>query len=213
MMDDDACPHADALERLLAAANNPGNIYGSVAVNGEDTSWPITLLDEARTVERAIDVPEQARVEFTPLLGFLIHRTLVERIGYPDAGFFIAADDVEYCLRARQAGADIIVAGQSRIEHPRTIQCVLRPFGTRIVYLSLPPWKRYYDTRNRLLIARKYYGLRLLTQTIPGSFVRLFAALVREPRKGMQLWAWCCGMFDGLFGIKGKRHEKWGIRQ
>jgi hypothetical protein len=27
------------------------------------------------------------------------------------------------------------------------------------------------------------------------------------------LWAWCCGMFDGLLGSKGKRHEKWGIRQ
>ncbi|MBS0433267.1 MAG: hypothetical protein JSS21_12810, partial [Proteobacteria bacterium] len=99
------------------------------------------------------------------------------------------------------------------IEHPRTQLTELRLFGRRVAYLSLPPWKRYYDTRNRLLIARKYYGLRLLTQTIPGSFVRLFAALAREPRKGAQFRAWCCGMFDGLLGIKGKRHGKWGIPQ
>lgn len=213
MMDDDACPHPDALERLLAIATNPHNIYGSLAVNGDYTSWPITLLDEGRTVQTADQVPPQARVEFTPLLGFLIHRSLVEKIGYPDAGFFIAADDVEYCLRARRAGADIIIAGQSRIEHPRTVQRMFRLFGARVVYLSLAPWKRYYDTRNRLLIARKYYGIRLLTQTIPGSFVRLFAALIHEPHKLAQLGAFCAGTIDGLLGIKGRRHAWWGIRQ
>lgn len=208
MMDDDACPHPDALERLLAIATNPHNIYGSLAVHGGDPSWPITLLDEGRTIHTASEVPAQARVEFTPLLGFLIHRSLVERIGYPDAGFFIAADDVEYCLRARRAGADIVIAGQSRIEHPHTMQRVIRLFGARVVYLSLAPWKRYYDTRNRLLIARAYYGRRLYTETIPGSLVRLIAALILEPRKLAQLKAWWCGMFDGLLGIKGKRHEK-----
>lgn len=212
MMDDDACPHSDALERLLAIATDPHKIYGSLAVNGSGTSWPITLLDGGRTIHTANEVPAQARVEFTPLLGFLIHRSLVERIGYPDAGFFIAADDVEYCLRARRAGADIIIAGQSRIEHPRTVQRVFHPFGTRVVYLSLAPWKRYYDTRNRLLIARTYYGRRLYTEAIPGSLARLIAALILEPHKLAQLKAWCCGMWDGLRGVKGKRHEKWGLQ-
>lgn len=212
MMDDDARPHPDALERLMAIATDSCDIYGSLAVNGSDTSWPITLLDDGRTIHAASAVPVRARVEFTPLLGFLIHRSLAECIGYPEADFFIAADDVEYCLRARRAGADIIIAGQSRIEHPRTVQRAFRLFGTRVVYLSLAPWKRYYDTRNRLLIARKYYGIKLWTQTVPGSCVRLLAALLKEPRKLAQLKAWCCGMIDGLLGIKGKRHEKWGIR-
>ena len=27
------------------------------------------------------------------------------------------------------------------------------------------------------------------------------------------MFSGCCDMFDGLLGIKGKRHEKWGIRQ
>lgn len=213
MMDDDARPHPTALEELLKIADSVGNIYGSLAVNGINTSWSTTLLDDGKVVQLAKDVPAAAHVGFIPLLGFLIHRSLVAKIGYPDAGFFIAADDVEYCVRARHAGANIIITCNSRIEHPRTQLTEFNLFGARVAYLSLPPWKRYYDTRNRLLIARKYYGIRLLTQTVPGSFVRLFAALMYEPRKLAQLWAFCAGMFDGLLGIKGRRHTKWGIRQ
>jgi GT2 family glycosyltransferase len=143
----------------------------------------------------------------------MIHRSLVGKIGLPDSGFFIAADDIEYCMRAERAGARIIIAGRSHIEHPKSDRYTAKVLGRSLICLRLAPWKRYYDTRNRLLIARKYYGLRLLTQTVPGSCVRLFAALRYEPRKAAQFWAWCCGMFDGLLGIKGKRHERWGIRQ
>jgi len=44
IMDDDAEPAEDAAEKLLAVADNPANIYGSLAVSGDMTSWPTTLL-------------------------------------------------------------------------------------------------------------------------------------------------------------------------
>ncbi|MGH8232709.1 MAG: glycosyltransferase family 2 protein [Rhodanobacteraceae bacterium] len=214
LMDDDAEPHPEALEELLKVADDSANVYASLAVNGDATSWTTTLLGPpVRVVDVAADVPERSEVGSLPFLGFLIHRDLVARIGLPDAGYFIAADDVEYCVRASRSGSHLIIAGKSHIEHPRTRRQMMRVLGHDVVYLRLPPWKRYYDTRNRLLIARKYHGVKLLTQTLPGSFMRLFAALVHEPRKLAQSWAWCCGMFDGLLGIKGKRHQKWGIRQ
>ena len=213
MMDDDAEPHPEALAELMRVATDPTCVYGSLAVSGQETSWLTTVLDPPLgEISRVDDVPECAVVQSLPFLGFLIHRSLVERIGLPDAGFFIAADDVEYCVRAQQAGARIIIAGKSRIEHPKSHPVHLSFFGHQVVFLSLPPWKRYYDTRNRLLIARQYYGVRLFTQTIPGSFFRLFAALVKEPRKLAQLHAFTSGFIDGVLGIKGKRHEKWGIR-
>lgn len=214
MMDDDAEPHPTALEELMKAATNQDNIYGSLAVNGNETSWLTTVLEPPLGEISDIDsVPEVATVQSLPFLGFLIHRSLVERIGLPDAGFFIAADDAEYCIRAQKAGAKIIIASKSRIEHPKSRPYKVRVLGRTLTCLALPPWKRYYDTRNRLLIARKHYGIRLFTQTIPGSFVRMFAALITEPRKGGQLKAWCCGMYDGLLNIKGKRHERWKIKQ
>lgn len=212
MMDDDAKPHPAALEELMKVADNPKNIYGSLAVNGDDTAWTTTLMDERRTnVDKAADVPALASVQSLPFLGFLIHRSLMKRIGLPSAGYFIAADDVEYCMRAQQVGADIFIVGKSHIEHPKSDRYVANLPGRQLICLRLPPWKRYYDTRNRLLIARKYYGAKLFTQTIPASFIRLIAALVHEPKKLLQLWAFMAGLIDGLMGMQGRRHQKWGI--
>ena len=212
MMDDDAEPLPDALEELMRVASDPMQVYGSLAVCDGETSWLTTVLDPPLgEVGQPDDVPACAQVQSLPFLGFLIHRDLVARIGLPDAGYFIAADDVEYCVRAQKAGARIVMAGKSRIEHPKSRPYKVRVLGRTLTCLALPPWKRYYDTRNRLLIARTHYGMRLFTQTIPGSLVRLAAALLREPRKLAQLHAFTAGFIDGLLGIKGRRHVGWRI--
>jgi rhamnopyranosyl-N-acetylglucosaminyl-diphospho-decaprenol beta-1,3/1,4-galactofuranosyltransferase len=212
MMDDDARPHVSALEELLRVSDNPANVYGSLAISGEDTSWETPLADESgRVISRVSDVPARAPVQFLPFLGFMIHRTLVEKIGLPDASFFILSDDTEYCLRARTSGAQIIIAGNSLIDHPKSERYVVHLPFRRLTYLSLPPWKRYYHTRNKLLISRRYFGVRLLTQTIPGLLFRLLAAVIHEPDKPKQVWAFCAGMLDGLLGRAGRRHQRWGI--
>lgn len=213
MMDDDAEPHPDALEQLMRVATDPLHIYGSLAVCANETSWLTTVLNPPLgEIEQPDSIPEYAEVQSLPFLGFLIHRDLVAPIGLPDAGYFIAADDVEYCVRAQRAGARIIMAGRSRIEHPKSRPYKVKVLGRILTCLALPPWKRYYDTRNRLLIARTHYGIKLFTQTIPGSLVRLFATLWQEPDRLAQLRAFGAGFWDGLWGIKGKRHEKWGIK-
>jgi GT2 family glycosyltransferase len=213
MMDDDAEPHPTALAELVPVAINPGNVYGSLATSGPETSWLMTLLEPCpRTTSIVSEIPVSARVQMLPFLGFMIHRDLVAEIGMPDSEFFIAADDVEYCVRATKAGAEIIVARRSHIEHPRSRPYKVNLMGFTLTALELPPWKRYYDTRNRLLIARKHYGARLVTQTIPGSFVRMGAALIREPRKLAQLKAFFAGFIDGLLGRTGRRHHVWGIK-
>jgi rhamnopyranosyl-N-acetylglucosaminyl-diphospho-decaprenol beta-1,3/1,4-galactofuranosyltransferase len=213
MMDDDAEPHPDALAELMEVADNPDNIYGSLAINGNETSWLMMLLgDSPKTTCLVDDIPVQARVQMLPFLGFLIHRDLVAKIGLPDPGFFIAADDVEYCIRAQKACAQIIVAGKSRIEHPKSRPYQIKLPGYTLTALVLPPWKRYYDTRNRILIGRKHYGAKFFTQTIPGSLVRMIATLACEPRKLAQLKAFSAGFVDGMLGRKGKRHEVWGIK-
>ncbi len=212
MMDDDARPHASALEELLQVADDPDNVFGSLAINGEDTSWETTLEDQNDlVVNRVKDVPARARVHALPFLGFMIHRSLVSKIGLPDASFFILSDDTEYCLRAKTSGAQIFIAGKSLIDHPKAERYVAHLPFRRLTYLRLPPWKRYYHTRNKLIIARRYYGIRLLTQTIPGLLVRLIAAVFYEPQKLKQVRAFSAGMVDGLLGRVGRRHDKWGI--
>ena len=214
MMDDDAEPHHDALEHLAARQLIPENIYGSVAVFDGKLSWPMMPFgggkkDSINTVEQLAD---EVDVKFIPFLGILISAAMVKRIGLPDAGFFLAADDVEYCTRARKAGAKIILIGNSRLNHPASERYRLWLPGFEFFSLKLPPWKRYYDVRNRLFIARAHYGLKLWYSTIPGSFFRLIATLWHEGNRWLQIKAFLAGMTDGLLGKKGKRHEKWGIK-
>jgi glycosyltransferase involved in cell wall biosynthesis len=212
MMDDDAIPESSALKELLEIIKDTKNIYGSLAVNGEFCAWKHHLVEQNnKPVLRVEEMPPVAQVQFLPFLGIMVHTDLVKRIGLPDSGFFIAADDVEYCMRAEHAGAKIICAGKSHIEHPKADLYIANILGVKVNCLRLPPWKRYYDTRNRLLVARRYYGVKLLTRTIPGSFVRLFACLLNEPHRLAQTHAFFAGFMDGLLGLKGCRHKKWGI--
>lgn len=216
LMDDDAEPSVDALQHLFAQPLMAQNIYASVPVCDGSTAWRITLLNGGTSVStnRVADLPAYAEVESHPFLGFLIHRELISRIGLPDAGFFIAADDVEYSLRARRAGASIRLVSASRIRHPKAAFRTIQLLGHSLVYLSLPPWKRYYDTRNRILIARRYHGrMKLLTRALPGTLIRMMVATVCEPGKLLQAWAHFAGTVDGLLGLDGRRHQWWRIQQ
>lgn len=214
MMDDDAVPHQNSLCKLLSVASDPNVVYGSLAVSGDDTSWATNLVSHTnKVVNKKEEVPDLAEVRSLPFLGFFIHKKIVSEIGLPDEGYFIAADDVEYCMRAQRAGYGVYVAGQSLIEHPKSVRYPFGFFGIKLTCLALPPWKRYYDTRNRLLIGKEYYGWRYYFNTIPGSFLRLLAALLNEPERGAQLKAFFAGLLDGIRGIKGRRHEYWSIHQ
>ena len=213
LMDDDAMPESEALKHLLEAATDPSCIYGSVAVQGGELCWPAFILDSPTgRVKHAEDLPQTAPVDFLPFLGFLVDRSIVERIGLPDAGYFIAADDLEYSLRARKFGFKTILVGDSRIQHPQPHSYQIRVPGRVLTCLRLPPWKRYYDTRNRVLLAKTYYGTRLWTQTVPSLLARTVGALLNEPAKIAQLWASIAGMLDGFLGLKGRRHERWGLK-
>jgi GT2 family glycosyltransferase len=214
LMDDDAMPHEDALEALLSTSPSPSDIYGSIAVSGRRTSWPVTLIQSGKSgqvVKDTQDVPALAQVESLPFLGFLVHRNRVMEIGFPDPGFFVAADDVEYCIRAKGVGASLYVVGGSRIDHPVADVYDIVFARHRIQFLRLPPWKRYYDTRNRLLIARQYYGIHLITMTLPATILRIAVALVIERQRWGQLLAGFAGLVDGLLGRRGRLHEWWRI--
>ena len=210
MMDDDAVPHPTALEEIMRYVT-PEHIYGSLAVNGEDTAWATTLLAENKTVHLKKQVPELAEVQSLPFLGFLSSKEIYQNIGLPDASYFIAADDVEYCMRAQHAGYKTFICGQSQIEHPKSDRYEFNFLGKKITCLNLVAWKRYYDTRNRLLIAKKYYGFKYYTQTIPASFIRLFAALLNEKNRLKQVKAFFAGFYDGVFNKTGRRHDKWDL--
>jgi rhamnopyranosyl-N-acetylglucosaminyl-diphospho-decaprenol beta-1,3/1,4-galactofuranosyltransferase len=211
LMDDDASPEPAALELLLKETRNETDIYASSAIAQHEKQtalcWPVTRSrpDQAcRNIHAYDDLGQVESVQGAPFLGLLIHRKLVEQIGLPASEFFISGDDMEYCARARTHGARIFQVKSSVIRHPMPDRKIISFAGHSFAILVLSPWKRYYDVRNRILIARRYYGIRLLTQTLPGLLLRLTISLI-EDRSLQQLKAYSLGIIDGLLGRTGKR--------
>jgi rhamnopyranosyl-N-acetylglucosaminyl-diphospho-decaprenol beta-1,3/1,4-galactofuranosyltransferase len=218
LMDDDAKPHCQALEELVGCKCHKANIYGSTALDGERLSWPNGIIHSANcgkpVYKRVVfykDLPALAEVAFLPFLGFFIHSDLVSKIGLPDGNYFLAADDVEYCFRARRLGAKFYMVSNSIIYHPPALDYAINLLWIKIWCLKLAPWKRYYDTRNRLLLSKKHEGVKFYFKTIPGSFIRLIGALIVEPDRLLQLKAFVAGLIDGLRGKGGRRHDLWGL--
>ena len=154
---------------------------------------------------------EIEEVKWAPFLGFFISLDLVKMIGLPNKGYFLAADDVEYSMRAKKYGSQIFIVRDSILNHPLSDTYKISIGYRSLTNLRLIPWKRYYDTRNRIFIAKKYYGLRLYTQTIPASFLRLMATLIYETNRLKQAKAFWAGLYDGMLGKQGKRHDYWEL--
>ena len=210
MMDDDAIPECDALEKLIKYADSKNNLYGSLPQLDGKCCWPNTSLD-GKILNNYNSFCSIEEVKWIPFLGFLISLQLVQKIGLPNKDFFLAADDVEYSMRAKKNGAKIYIIRDSLLSHPTSDSYKINIGYRYITNLRLVPWKRYYDTRNRLLIAKQYYGFKYYTQTIPASFIRLFAALLNEKNRLKQVKAFFAGFYDGIFNKTGRRHDKWGL--
>lgn len=210
MMDDDAIPNINALENLCKYAHNESNIYASLPQEQGICSWSNLNMDskELKFVNNYNEIEE---VKWAPFLGFFISLDLVKMIGLPNKGYFLAADDVEYSMRAKKYGSQIFIVRDSILNHPLSDTYKISIGYRSLTNLRLIPWKRYYDTRNRIFIAKKYYGLRLYTQTIPASFLRLMATLICETNRLKQLKAFWAGLYDGMLEKQGKRHDYWEL--
>jgi len=157
------------------------------------------------------DLPESKDVTALPFLGILISRWVVDAIGYPDADYFLAGDDTEYCFRARALGIPVTAIGGSVLHHPASHYYRFGIGRLAPVCFRMPPWKRYYDVRNRLLTSAQRGVTPMLVKTVPATVLRLLATLVNEPHRLRQTKAYLAGMVDGLRGIKGKRHQRWRL--
>lgn len=211
LMDDDACPQPDALMRLLDSQPQPQYLYGSTAIALDDPlyrlCWP-TATPDGPLLERQTDLNKPLiEIQSLTFLGLLVPRQIVQQIGLPDSAMFLAGDDIDYCERARQAGARLFLVSNSILYHPLPARRTITVAGRRLQHLILPPWKRYYDVRNRVLVARRHYGRRLWTETLPGLLIRLIDSLRHDPDRWQQLSAYLHGIHDGFRNRTGSRRR------
>jgi GT2 family glycosyltransferase len=74
----------------------------------------------------------------------LIRREVLDAIGLLDEQYFFSFEDLDFCLRARQAGFDTIIAGQATAYHE----------GSQSIGADSPR-RLYFAARNHLLMANR----------------------------------------------------------
>ncbi len=90
-------------------------------------------------------------ISFATGCALLIRTSAVRRIGLLDETFFLGFEDLDWCVRARQAGFKLYYAPKAVIWHKDSYD-TKRNLGK--------PIKDFYSTRNRILFARKHMRSR-----------------------------------------------------
>ncbi len=127
----------------------------------------------------------------------LISRAAVAAVGLFDEGLFAYREDLDWSLRARQAGQQILVVPASVVRHT-----VSGSSGG-----ASSPTSLYYDMRNLVVVAERHAPLRFA-----GTWLRRLEALaahlaqaLRSPRRLEAVRAVVAGFLDALRGRMGER--------
>ena len=169
LMDDDAEPKKDALEKLnkyFKIEDVSALACLKIGKNGQILQphrgyfdfenifkGIVSPFDEKKIKEDFIEI------DHASFVGILVNKKAIQKVGYPKKEFFIHYDDVEYCIRLRQAGK-ILLVPDSVIVHKEATQSVglTKSFmgrrSIRTPYNKL--WLSYYGRRNLIWLGKQY---------------------------------------------------------
>jgi rhamnopyranosyl-N-acetylglucosaminyl-diphospho-decaprenol beta-1,3/1,4-galactofuranosyltransferase len=214
ILDDDAMPHPQALEKLIAHATGEEAVFSSHVIDPEtgDPSWPyLSLLKEERKlVSKKEELPEQVLFEVRGAwLGALVPRRLIEKAGLPNPGLFIRGEDEEYPARLKRAGCRFYCVKDSILEHPAAPKLIhFTLFGRHFFYEpGLPLWKAFYLVRNQTYVRREYGGglFHGWLGAFGSALLFLLMGLVADDQPLKRLPLYLKASLDGLTGRLGKR--------
>jgi GT2 family glycosyltransferase len=224
LMDDDAEADPDALERLLERTrDDAGGRVGGAAPTLElgdgarHAGWRWGSRASGGSGQSPID-PDSGDaptdVDWAPFAGLLVSRPAWESTGPIRRDFFLWHADVEYCLRLRARGWRLLSAPRARVRHPAlpTIDAAIA--GRALAVGDIPPWREYYDTRNRAILlhdlrgTRQSYGVPLLRRA--WNEVRRDAAVVAlDRRAGLRRVSMrMLGLLDGARSYMARHPER-----
>ncbi|MCM8807765.1 MAG: glycosyltransferase, partial [Candidatus Omnitrophica bacterium] len=174
LMDDDAEPKEDALEKLLNWREFDNETLALSCLKVDDQGkiqWQHSGWEEVKKINHNMIKPISENdlkkgvleVDFSSFVGFLISKRAIQQIGFPRKEFFIHHDDVEYSFRIRDIGK-ILLVSDSIIKHKYESIKSYNPRVIKILFLRKklyePPysslWLSYYGFRNSVFLKKKY---------------------------------------------------------
>lgn len=159
LMDDDGYPKADALEMLLEGDEEELCLRNCSVINKEDKKsfvWKTgnySNLDEVKN-------PVIKNVAH-PFNGTLLHRKVIERVGFPKAKLFLWGDETEYFHRIISKNKIPYYTKANSIHyHPA---CA---YSYKNDWNLTTNWKMYFYIRNRLFILKSRFS-----KSLPIAFI------------------------------------------
>lgn len=171
VMDDDARPDPNALERFHASDRSAAEAWAAAVYHPDgricdmnrpsiNPFWHKDVLrrtvlgggrDGFHLSQPHYDGDEPISIDGASFVGLFVSKAAIERVGYPDGRLFLYGDDVLYTLGIRHAGGEILFDPNLRFEHDfSTISDEDHRFR--------PLWKSYYHYRNLLMVYRLCSG-------------------------------------------------------
>ncbi len=201
LMDDDVEPLQNGLENLMKYSYISGCIQPSrIYSNGDRAYWDGYIEEETGYAitnnDEFINFKEWNSVNIGCFEGMLLQSKLVEKVGLPDARFFMAADDTIYGYKLSKVTNNIYIKDVCLIKKIDKRKAkfsnlaLYLEFRNRLGYVSriISRRKWLYYIRSFLSVV-KFMGKSLLTLDIKKSFIALK------------------GYFDGINEIWGKEKE------
>lgn len=154
-------------------------------------------------------IPSQELEECTCLIasGSLIRAEVLAKAGRMKDDFFIDYVDNEFCLRLYSLGYRNFVAGSIKMAHELGEQAPRRIMGMNIKPTNHSPLRKYYITRNRLVVLSKYFHLfpsLFMFETMAMS-LDCFRVLFFEKRRMIKFRMIFSGFRDFLLGRMGEK--------
>ena len=157
------------------------------------SDWPDTSVHDI--VRKSAGLPEHVAAAYAPGCAVLVRSSVVRRIGLLDERYFAYYEDLDWSLRSRKAGYEVVAVPAARVAHK----------GTPDQIRSKSPVAAYFYWRNRFLFMRQHGKVRHW----PG-FLR---AYIRKPLESIEGHVKCGevekadavinGCWAGILGRKG----------
>jgi GT2 family glycosyltransferase len=199
-------PEVGLVGPKIVWAEEPGRIWSA----GMSVAW------HHATIEAHRNVPDDGRFDGCRIAqglsgcALLVKRAVLERTGLLDERYFVYYEDLDWCLRARQAGFRCLYVGAARALHIGS--ATSNPGTAR----SQSAFLNYYAARNILLLlgthaphAVRPLALACQAGKLSSAVARVLAggAVLRRPRVGQRAWALAAGAIDAARGYYGDRYE------
>lgn len=192
-LDQDTVIPDNLLERYSQAiSNSPSNLAIICPQIHDDSSgktWPVLNKGEReRCVEKCITSASFNNVK------------IWDAVGGFDEKLFIDEVDHDYCYRVRKCNGMILLVDDVTINHTIGNSKIYTIFGKEIIVRNHSAFRKYYITRNILLIDRKQNG-KITFLAIRHCVLFLVKTLIFEDQKKEKVAACFKGFMDGVKGV------------